>query len=978
MANRTVRVELRAEIGDYLAKLQQASAATADLAHKTAETAQTNREAWSRVGTGFTVMGAAAAAGFGLATKTAMDFDAQMSAVKATGSEAAANIGQLREAAMQAGAAFGQFSGIDAAKGIEELAKAGMEVRDILGGGLTGALSLAAAGEMEVGEAAELTAKSLSQFQLSGEQASHVADLLAAGAGKAVGSVHDMGEALKMSGLVAHQYGIDIETTTGTLALFAQNSLIGSDAGTSLKQMLLQLAAPTTEAQASLDSLGVSAYDAQGNFVGMSALAEQLKTKVGALSPELQNAALKTIFGADAIRAANILMREGGAGIDEWTKKVNDQGYASEVAATKMDNLRGDLRQLTGAWENLMISAGSAGTGPLRSITQDLTGLLDFLGRHQTTTQVLFGLATGFGALALAAGALMKTVSAVAEFSAALTALRGAEGAVGIIGRIGPALSAAGIGASAFLGPLALMAGATVLAGAELSAFDSSLNTVLMTTDQVAAAMDNLAAGTSSAVSSFDADISQMVIGSSTLAEAIQHLDSSSFGDTVTRGLSHMADAISAGSSTVSNFREELDKIDQSLVRMDSDKAASAFATLSAEMAKQGVSSVELAGHLDAYRSKLQGVAATLQEQVPGFDAAKLSAQDYADWMGGKVPAAVRSAMDAGRQLGVINRDTAASFGVESEQAAAAAKAITEHAQAALASSGSLIGLEAAIDQATETLAKNGRTLDINTAAGRANRSALDSIAASGLKVQDSLSKAGASVGEVEGAQRRTARSFIETAQAAGMSASAAVDLAGKYGLIPRDVQTQIKSLWERGQYDQAMALLKAADGKTSVTQIITEHIDIYTTRTNVALDRAAGRGMSPQLERATGGPVWGPGTATSDSIPAWLSNGEFVHQAAAVDYYGEGLMWALNHRAIPKDVFSQLGFAGGGGPSYPAPSMPAYMGSASAQGIGSGGGVTFAPQITATGPDAGQVVDAALVAMRHEARTAIPALIGA
>ena len=146
MANRTVRVELRAEIGDYLAKLQQASAATTDLAHKTAETAQTNREAWSRVGTGFTVMGAAAAAGFGLATKTAMDFDAQMSAVKATGSEAAANIGQLREAAMQAGAAFGQFSGVDAAKGIEELAKAGMEVRDILGGGLNVDLYLAAAG----------------------------------------------------------------------------------------------------------------------------------------------------------------------------------------------------------------------------------------------------------------------------------------------------------------------------------------------------------------------------------------------------------------------------------------------------------------------------------------------------------------------------------------------------------------------------------------------------------------------------------------------------------------------------------------------------------------------------------------------------------------------------------------------------------------------------------------------------------------
>jgi hypothetical protein len=50
-----------------------------------------------------------------------------------------------------------------------------------------------------------------------------------------------------------------------------------------------------------------------------------------------------------------------------------------------------------------------------------------------------------------------------------------------------------------------------------------------------------------------------------------------------------------------------------------------------------------------------------------------------------------------------------------------------------------------------------------------------------------------------------------------------------------------------------------------------------------------------------TGGFVSGPGTKTSDSIPAWLSNGEFVQRAAAVDYYGTDFMQAINNLQVPK-----------------------------------------------------------------------------
>jgi TP901 family phage tail tape measure protein len=148
------------------------------------------------------VMGLGLAAGFGYAVKAAADFDKQMSAVSAATHANTQDMAALRAAALQAGKDTA-YSATEAAQGITELSKAGVSTADVLGGGLKGALSLAAAGQMDVGEAAETAASAMTQFKLSGNQVPHVADLLAAAAGKAQGSVHDMGMALNQAGLVA-------------------------------------------------------------------------------------------------------------------------------------------------------------------------------------------------------------------------------------------------------------------------------------------------------------------------------------------------------------------------------------------------------------------------------------------------------------------------------------------------------------------------------------------------------------------------------------------------------------------------------------------------------------------------------------------------------------------------------------------------------------------------------------------------------
>jgi hypothetical protein len=264
----------------------------------------------------------------GYAIKAAADFDKAMSGVQAATHAGANEIGALRQAALQAGKDT-QYSATQAAQGITELSKAGVSTADVLGGGLKGALNLAAAGQLDVGEAAETAATAMTQFGLSGKDIPHVADLLAAGAGKAQGSVHDMGYALKQSGLVAAQFGLSVEDTTGTLAAFASAGLIGSDAGTSFKTMLLALANPSAKTKDAMDELGISAYDAQGKFVGIRRCAEQLQDEARRPDPGAARPGPRPDlrYRRDSQRRRPLQRRRRGPGLDQedQRRRVRDQ-----------------------------------------------------------------------------------------------------------------------------------------------------------------------------------------------------------------------------------------------------------------------------------------------------------------------------------------------------------------------------------------------------------------------------------------------------------------------------------------------------------------------------------------------------------------------------------------------------------------------------------------------------------------------------
>ncbi|QWY84599.1 tape measure protein [Microbacterium phage Footloose] len=455
VAERVVKVRLSAVVEDYKKNMLDAANATRDVGTQAEKLAQ-QRQAFTQIGTASVAMGAAIAAGIGVAVSKYAEFDQAVSYVAATGDDARENLDALRQAALDAGAAT-VFSATESANAIEEMAKAGVDAKDILGGGLKGALDLAAAGGLGVADAAGIAATALKTFKLEGSDMSHVADLLAAGAGKAMGDVSDLSQALAQGGQAAALTGLSIEETTAALSAFASQGLLGSDAGTSLKTMLLNLNPTTKKAADLVEQYNLQAFDQQGNFIGLAAYAGKLQAALGDMSAEQQSATLKTIFGTDAYRAAAVVLGEGEEGIRNWITAVDDQGYAAETAATRLDNLMGDWEAFTGALDTAFISMGEGADGPLRALVQGLTGLVDqFNALPDWAKQTALGVGVLTAGLGLVGGAALLAIPKVAEFRVALETLGvSASRTSRLMGLLGRAAGVAGV-----IGVFALAAGA--------------------------------------------------------------------------------------------------------------------------------------------------------------------------------------------------------------------------------------------------------------------------------------------------------------------------------------------------------------------------------------------------------------------------------------------------------------------------------------------------------------------------------------
>jgi len=295
----------------------------------------------------------------GVAISKSAELESELNFLQAVTSATGEQMRQVATLAKQLGAdvTIPAASALDAAKAMTELAKAGLSVEQSMAAA-RGSLQLAAAGELEASRAAEVVAGALNAFRLSGDQAVRVADLLAAAANASSADVKEMAYSLQMASAVAAMSGKSVEDTVTALAMMANAGIRGSDAGTSLKVMLLRLIEPMKGAKKLMKNLGISVYDAEGRMLSLRDVIEQFSTKLSGLTEAQRNLALTKIFGTDAIRAANIVLMAGVEAYDQMYQAVTKTGAASDLAAARMRGLRGAQEALINAAETLGLSFG--------------------------------------------------------------------------------------------------------------------------------------------------------------------------------------------------------------------------------------------------------------------------------------------------------------------------------------------------------------------------------------------------------------------------------------------------------------------------------------------------------------------------------------------------------------------------------------------------------------------------------------------
>lgn len=358
------------------------------------------------VGSAMKLVGAGALAAGVASVKMAGDYEQGLNIFKSVSGATAQQMAMVAAKARELGqdASLPGVSARDAANAMTELSKAGLSVNDTLAAS-KGVMSLAKAGQIDVADAATIAAQALNAFKLKGSDAGKVADVLANGANASATDIRGLSLGLQQSAAVASQFGVSLEDTVTTLGLFANRGMQGSDAGTSLKTMLISLANPSKKAANLMHQLGINAYDASGKFVGMRQLAQNLQNGLKGLSEEQKQQALATIFGTDAFRAAAFLADSAGKSYDDMSKAVGRSGAAMDLAKAQNSGFNGALDNLKSTIETVATDFGQKLLPELTKIIKQLadSGAIEAFGNILTALlPVLKMVAAGFVALKLA------------------------------------------------------------------------------------------------------------------------------------------------------------------------------------------------------------------------------------------------------------------------------------------------------------------------------------------------------------------------------------------------------------------------------------------------------------------------------------------------------------------------------------------------------------------------------------------------
>lgn len=367
--------------------------------------------------------------------KVGSDFEAGMSRVKAISGATGREFEALERTAMELGKTT-VFSSTQASQGMQMLATAGFDTNEIIQA-MPGLLDAAAAGQVDLATASDITSNVLRGFNIDAEDTGRVADVLTKAFTTSNTTMESLGETMKYVAPVASAAGFSLEEVAAASGILGDKGIVGSQAGTTLRAVMLRLINPPKQAAEALDQLGVSLVDSSGQMKPFYEIIGDLEEATKDMTDAQRTANISQIAGQQAASGLIAIMDEGGDALKEYTKDLeNAGGTAEKVANEQLDNLQGDLKLLGSVLETVGIKIYKSFDGPLRQVVQTLTRYIEKIANtinaHEEITESLddMGLTledvgmdlekvpTGFEGVAIVLGEILADmVTKVAEFA---------------------------------------------------------------------------------------------------------------------------------------------------------------------------------------------------------------------------------------------------------------------------------------------------------------------------------------------------------------------------------------------------------------------------------------------------------------------------------------------------------------------------------------------------------------------------------
>lgn len=318
-------------------------------------------------------------AGLGVAAvKTTADFDSEMSKVSAISGATGTDLDKLRGKAREMGAKT-KFSASEAAQGMQYMAMDGWKTQDMMDG-LEGIMNLAAASGEDLASTSDIVTDALTAFGLSAKDSSHFSDILAAASSNANTNVSMMGETFKYAAPVLGSLGYTAEDAALAIGLMANAGIKSSQAGTSLRGAITNLAKPTDTVAAAMDKYGISLTDSSGKMLSLRELMEQLRQKLGGLSEAEQAQAAAALFGKNAMSGMLAIINGSDKDFEKLAGAIdNCDGSSEKMANTMNDNLQGQITILMSQLQELAISFGEILMPKIRDIVTHIQNFVDKL-----------------------------------------------------------------------------------------------------------------------------------------------------------------------------------------------------------------------------------------------------------------------------------------------------------------------------------------------------------------------------------------------------------------------------------------------------------------------------------------------------------------------------------------------------------------------------------------------------------------------